>query len=115
MTRILIVEEKHGTYYYDASTAEALEAASAFIVAQRLEDGYWYVEDGEAQRAADTIDTGAAWNFLRSRADYEYEYVFTTALSPVPEVRGATSARSPSLSSRLVDSETRDDTYSSVP
>lgn len=85
MTRILIVEEKHGTYYYDASTPEALEAAAAHIVASRLEDGYWYVEDGEEARARIDLAAGKAWYFLRSRSDYEYEYVSTEAFSLVPE------------------------------
>ena len=36
MKRILIVEEKHGTFYFDASTNELLHRACVYILKERL-------------------------------------------------------------------------------
>lgn len=47
MTTIMVVKEKHGTYYYDASTPEALAAASLELLKERWEEGYWYPHPDE--------------------------------------------------------------------
>lgn len=42
--KILVVKEKHGDYYYDASTDELLDKTCRKILQERLKDG-WYDED----------------------------------------------------------------------
>jgi len=87
MTRILVVNEKHGDRYFDASTDAALHAAALKLVEERLEQG-WY---GDWRQLDDTLenlnqkkmlldlvsdqDGVAAWAFLKQRnGQYEYEY-----------------------------------------
>lgn len=41
--KILILEEKHGDRYYDASTPEALSRAAVKVLKERAEEGYWYI------------------------------------------------------------------------
>lgn len=42
MNKILIVNEKHCTRYFDASTPELLNAAALKILKERWNEGYWY-------------------------------------------------------------------------
>lgn len=44
---VLVCEEKHGTYYYDATTPEALQSSAFAILKERWEDGCWYYDPGE--------------------------------------------------------------------
>ena len=39
---VLVVEEKHGTYYYDATTREAFHEAALALLVERFNQGYWY-------------------------------------------------------------------------
>jgi hypothetical protein len=42
--QIIVAEEKHGTYYYDASTPEAWAWSSLKILTNRFNEGYWYYD-----------------------------------------------------------------------
>jgi len=45
MNKILIVTEKQGTRYFDASTTELLHAAAFKILKERWDEEYWYTLD----------------------------------------------------------------------
>lgn len=40
--KVLVVEEKYGNSYYDASTTELISRAAVSILKERKEAGYWY-------------------------------------------------------------------------
>lgn len=58
--------EKHGTFVYESALG---------LLQRRIEDGYWYYDEDEKAAEAATASEDAAWRFLDSRSDYEYEYV----------------------------------------
>lgn len=68
MAEVILAHEKHGNSVYGSALG---------LLERRVQDGYWY--DGEdAENAQAVLDSGsekAAWVFLQSRSDYEYEYV----------------------------------------
>lgn len=68
MTRVLLANEKHGTYVYASALA---------CLRTRVEDGYWY--GGEAAERARVIvlanDETLADGFLSDRSHAEYEGV----------------------------------------
>lgn len=39
---VIVLEEKHGTYYYDGSTIEKCRAVALSVLRQRDKEGYWY-------------------------------------------------------------------------
>lgn len=72
--QVLVLEEKHDTRLV---AADDLPAAALNVLSERVEDGYWYYGEA-AERAKNILATGdgdAAWRFLLSRCDAEYEYV----------------------------------------
>lgn len=60
-SRIIVCEEKHGTYYYDASTDEAWAKSALKILTDRFSEGYWYY-DPRAEKHPFSLD-------LRSKRD----------------------------------------------
>lgn len=40
--QIIVADEKHGTYYYDADTPEAWAKSALKILTERFNQGYWY-------------------------------------------------------------------------
>lgn len=92
--KIIVVEEKHATYYLDASDLEAWKNNSWQLLKKRFEEGYWYLEDdpnyvvikAEVENGPTTAWIGrpgtryhrevpVAWHLLDVRSDYEYENV----------------------------------------
>lgn len=91
---IIICEEKHGTYYYDASDTETIGLTCIKIIQDRYEQGY-YVDllemdvptdeeilksNTNKSNALDCLNSAIndknyvnAFNFLSDRADFEYE------------------------------------------
>lgn len=69
MQQIIILEEKHGTYYLDASTPELLGKHCLDIIKAR---SHWY-EDDIVTGILKRQDAKAALRFLENRADHEYE------------------------------------------
>lgn len=67
MSYVLVTREKHGDYYYPASTDEELAASALQILTERDKEGYWYHdpdkmdEESERYRADELI-----WNVLPS-------------------------------------------------
>jgi len=47
MGEIIVAEEKHGTWYYPASTYEEFAASALHILTTRHEQGYWYPKPDE--------------------------------------------------------------------
>jgi hypothetical protein len=66
---VIIAHEKHGTFGYTS----ALELLDQRVV----REPYWYAGDAltRAKEILASQDEDAAWRFLSSRRDYEYEYV----------------------------------------
>ena len=56
MSKILVVKEKHGELYYDASTNELLDKACKEILKARLEQGY-YDPYGKIEGLAEPLST----------------------------------------------------------
>ena len=44
MTRILVVKEKHGSRYFEATTEEQLYKIALYLLKGRFNEGYWYSE-----------------------------------------------------------------------
>lgn len=44
MSRFMIVEEKHSTFYLDCETDELWASASIWLLSKRFREGYWYLE-----------------------------------------------------------------------
>jgi len=42
MTKIIVCREKHGDYYWDASTPEAFAKSALAILTERFTQGWWY-------------------------------------------------------------------------
>lgn len=42
VSQILVLHEKHGDRYFDASTPEALATSCVKVLRERVADGYWY-------------------------------------------------------------------------
>ena len=79
--RILVLDEKHGTTFLNASTVSKLHEAALSVVKSRLDPEWgWYAEDDpgykQIKKAADTNDGKLAWQILQSRSDWEYEGVY---------------------------------------
>lgn len=76
MTEYIHADSKWGDFevFGDDGT---LESAALKLLAERVEDGFWY--DGDDAMIANSIlvnqDGDRAWKFLDSRRDYEYEWV----------------------------------------
>lgn len=51
--RILVLSEKHGDRYFDASTEEALYNSALTILTGRLKEGYWYPIPENTQKKLD--------------------------------------------------------------
>ncbi len=70
-TEILVVKEKHGTFYYDASTKEALNVSALKILKERWEEGYWYYHPDELYSAEDMriIDLNTVVDVLKKTAE----------------------------------------------
>lgn len=47
MSYVLVTKEKHGDFYYDASTDEALAKSALAILTDRWNDGFWYIDPDE--------------------------------------------------------------------
>lgn len=47
MSQILVSKEKHGTYYYPASTTEELGKSALALLTERFNQGYWYLTPDE--------------------------------------------------------------------
>lgn len=45
--QILVLTEKHGDRFFDASTPEKLDWSAAKVLKERAEEGYWYVRHYE--------------------------------------------------------------------
>ena len=78
--KILILHGKHGDVYYDASTPEARWKAALSIMNDHYTSGYYHNEGGEddKSKAEDIIKNKnglAAYRFIHSRMDYEYEAI----------------------------------------
>lgn len=76
MKSVLVVHEKHGDYYYDASTDEARLKAFYSILKERNEAGYWYYRPQPPEEA-----------FNRSLKPGEEEFLTMTeeAVEALPE------------------------------
>ncbi len=53
MRQIIICHEKHGEFYYDASTPEKLASSALSILTERFETGYMYWDPRAHRDAAD--------------------------------------------------------------
>lgn len=64
---VFVAYEKHGT---------SIHAQATTILNRRIREGYWY-DDETVQNAMRALIQGeeAAWQFLDSRSDHEYEAV----------------------------------------
>lgn len=63
---VVLAYAKHGVETYDSAVA---------LLRERLEEGYWY-DATETALAEEAMEReSAAWEFLESRSDYEYERV----------------------------------------
>jgi rubrerythrin len=47
MGAILVAHEKHGEYYFPASTDEELSKSALYLLTERWNQGYWYLEPDE--------------------------------------------------------------------
>jgi hypothetical protein len=47
VSKIVIFKEKHGDYYYDASTPEIFNKVALAVLRERFEAGYWYYGPSE--------------------------------------------------------------------
>lgn len=65
MTQVIVAYGKHGTFVYGNSLA---------LVKERAEDG-WYDDPEKYEWIVNSNDEQAAWNFLKSRREHEYESV----------------------------------------
>lgn len=77
---ILVFSEKHGTYYYICSNKEDFCKAAMKVVKDRLEENMYYDDPDDEwpgeTRAKEIVaqnDNEAAYEFLDSRSDHEYE------------------------------------------
>ena len=77
MKRILLVDEKHETRYFDAGTDKALYASALKLLGQRVKDGFWYNNENQeiAERIVEAESGKKAWKFLHRRRDHDYEHV----------------------------------------
>lgn len=50
MSYVLVTKEKHGDFYYDASTDEALAKSALAILTERWNQGYWYYDPDESDK-----------------------------------------------------------------
>ena len=51
--RLLVVTEKHGSYYYFVQNEAVLHAAALAIVKRRFEEGYWYGREEDFETGFD--------------------------------------------------------------
>jgi hypothetical protein len=77
--RIIMVKDKNGIYPKSSQTGKFGDAALE-LLAERVEDGYWY-DDEDQDEAFGIVARGdgvAAWEFLQNRSyeGYEYETVW---------------------------------------
>jgi hypothetical protein len=72
---VYVAHEDHGTFVF---------ASPLTLLKQRVDDGYWYEADPEAQAWGEQIVAEGledeAWIFLDDRKEYEYEYVERTTV-----------------------------------
>lgn len=69
---ILVLKEKYGNRYFDASTLDKLHSVASQIVKVRADEG-WYDDDGNIDIDLCVRDGKTAYAFLLSRRDFEYE------------------------------------------
>lgn len=62
-------DTKYGAIYY---TSDSLENIFSKVLKERIEEGYWYLDE-EDQEARNALAENKAFNFLLWRQDYEYE------------------------------------------
>lgn len=77
---VIIAHEKHDDNRIIRAEDGTIGSAALLLLKERIADGYWYDEDDEEHGlpiATAAIEKGgaAAWEFLESRRDYEYEWV----------------------------------------
>lgn len=66
-TEVIVAHEKNGTFLY---------ASAENLLRMRIKQGFWYNgEDAKLAEMALSNGEDAAWEFLKSRSDYEYESV----------------------------------------
>jgi hypothetical protein len=79
--KVMVLHEKHGIVYMDASTEEAQFRSALRVLRGRLSmKDVWYVDDDEeflvlAERAVTAKNGRAAWGLLVLRSCFEYERV----------------------------------------
>lgn len=66
MPEVIVAHSKHGTFVY---------ASALTLLRERVEDDFWYDDPEEYEWIINSNDEAAAWNFLKSRSEHEYEYV----------------------------------------
>lgn len=73
--KIIVHRDKHGDFYYKASTPEEIEESSLKILKYNF--GYYSYPEGFQDIVQKELDnpSGRAWRLLRSRSDHEYEMV----------------------------------------
>jgi hypothetical protein len=85
---VVVASEKHGDVYYRAATFYEFQQACARILRERVEAGYWYDDEDEAEARnalehaeSDLVAKNGTWRttpaarFLASRSEHEYERV----------------------------------------
>lgn len=50
MSYVIVCKEKHGDFYYDASTDEAFAESALAILTNRWNEGYWYYDPDETDK-----------------------------------------------------------------
>lgn len=85
---LLIFSEKHGDRYFIVSDTEHLDAACMIVLYERFTDHYggsWYYDEAEIQAKyiLDNNLTDAAFGFLETRDDCEYETFYIESAQKV--------------------------------
>jgi len=82
---VIVVHDKHGRRYLDATATYAFSASVKALLAERVKQD-WYVDEPEEQTKAEAAlasdDSYKCWEFLtrRNDRDHEYEHVECVAL-----------------------------------
>lgn len=75
MPLLLIVDSQHDNQHYLITTPQDLMKVSFSILSERVKEDHWYMDDQAvlAKAIVDRNQSIAAFTFLQSRADNEYE------------------------------------------
>ena len=75
---MLLVKDKWDDYVI--SNDRGVEFAALDLLRQRVEDGFWYLDDAEtkASEIVKNEDAKMALRFLLNRRDHEYEWIEIT-------------------------------------